>query len=138
MVASKPNLGANRRGVIVGPGHGDVHDGVERAPAVGAGQLTHVLDDGRTNPAAALLGMDSHGDFDAVRVVEQRELEESDAEDRTVLLGTSGDHGVPLGLAVETGEGADIAQAVAAQFGPEVLVGRRQNGGAFRQCSVVS
>ena len=78
--------------MIAGPGHRDVDDGVERAPAFGPGQLAHVLDEAVPDPASPVSRVDRDGDLDAVRVVEQRELEQPDAQDRAGALGAGRHH----------------------------------------------
>ena len=126
-----------KRGVPVGFAHRDAHDGVDGVAPIVAGELLHVLDDGRAGSAPAVVRMDRHGDFDAVCVVEQRELEQSDAQNGAVGSRAGRHHPVALRLALESGKGREIAQGETPQVGPKLSIGRRQYRRTFRQSRVV-
>ena len=97
--------GERAGGVLGGEPERHVHDGVQRAAAVGRGALDHLVDDGGADAAAPVLWVHGDGDLGGMRVLELRELHQGDAEHRSPGFARGQELPAPA-RAPEAGEGA--------------------------------
>lgn len=112
--------GEGRPGVCVGDRQRDVDDGIERAASVGGGQRRHPLHDGSARSLAAVLGVDRHGDLDAVEVVPQRDLHHPHPENGPPGLSRGGEQIEPAVIPTVPGKRPDVPQAEAGSVRPDI------------------